>query len=196
MESCFNEEKSVCSSGELFRIRNVLLGSLLETAGFLSTFLNCWSWFSVAGLVISSPNDVGSFAKTRALAGEPVETRNARERMSLPKDLLSVCKIMFLSEGPSIYPPSGFNYCVRIMSQIQSVLSLALNLYGASIMKPTASAPHTSCPGVTPGLCVLCVCVCLHDLFLFLGGQILFWIYHCDVRVGHLFALVKVKRRD
>lgn len=68
--------------------------------------------------------------------------------------------MMFLSEGPSIYPPPGFNYCVRIMIQIQSVLSRALNLYGASIMKPTTSAPYTSCPGVTPGPC-LCVCVCL-----------------------------------
>lgn len=83
------------------------------------------------------------------------------------KTCLTSAKLCSCVQGLSIYPPSGFNYCVRIMSQIQSALSLTLNLYGASITKPTASTAHTSCPGVTSSLCVCaCVCMCVWDLCL------------------------------
>lgn len=81
------------------------------------------------------------------------------------KTCLTSAKLCSCVQGLSIYPPSGFNYCVRIMSQIQSALSLTLNLYGASITKPTASTAHTSCPGVTsgPSECV-CVRVCVFEI--------------------------------
>lgn len=79
--------------------------------------------------------------------------------------VLDVYKMMLLSKGPSISPASGFNYCARIMSQIQSGFSLALNLYGASIMKPSTSADHTSCPRVTPAPVR---CECLFNIITFI----------------------------